>query len=399
MKTLEILCKNIILLLSGVICLLSSCDKVELRDNLEQDGVAPGPVTDVTFEGLPGSAKISYSLPDDVDILYVVGEYEIRPGVGYNVKSSYYSNSLTVVGFGTTDEYNVDLYAVDRSGNRSEKTTVTIRPLPPPVQTAFATLDYVQGFGGIYLTFENTAKANLIANVLIKDEHGDWVEYDKYYMSLPLGAYSVRGLDAIPTTFGVSIYDRWENRSDTLVREITPIHETQLNKSMFSALALPGDGNNAWNLTGLWDNVTANTGGGISSTGAFPTRFNFNLGTRSKLSRFKFWGVHDGRQYSSGNVKEFELWGSNDPDPQGSFDGWELLGFYTVVKPSGLPEGELSADDSAVAVAGFDFDVSQDAPPVKYLRINILSSFGSPRNSANGTAWMREITLWGEEQP
>src|SRR5690606_19938994 len=153
------------------------------------------------------------SLPEDNDVLYVVGEYEIRPGVGYNVKSSYYSNSLTVVGFGTTDEYTVDLYVVDRSGNRSEKTTVSITPLPSPVQTAFETLDYVQGFGGIFLTFENTAKANLVTNVLVKDAHGEWVEYDKYYTALPSGAYSVRGVDAVCMTFGLSRCDRCEQRS------------------------------------------------------------------------------------------------------------------------------------------------------------------------------------------
>src|SRR5690606_15340242 len=397
MKILKTRHKNIVLLLCGVIFMLSSCDKVELRDNLEQDDVAPGSVTDVSFEGLPGAAKINYSLPDDNDVLYVVGEYNIRTGVGYNVKSSYYNNSLTVVGFGTTDEYTVDLYVVDRSGNRSEKTTVAITPLTTPVQTAFETLDYVQGFGGIYLTFENAAKANLVTNVLVKDAHGEWVEYDKYYTALPSGAYSVRGVDAVPTTFGVSIYDRWENRSDTLIREITPIYEAQLDKSKFTTLALPGDGGNAWTLSGLWNDVTA-SGHGISSTGSFPARYNFDIGTRSKLSRFKFWGVYDGREYSAGNIREFELWGSNDPDPQGSFDGWELLGLYTVAKPSGLPEGELSADDKATAAAGIEFEISQDVPPVRYIRINILSTFASPRNAANAQAWMREITFWGQEQ-
>src|SRR5690606_18154889 len=293
-----------------------------------------------------------------------------------------------------------DLYAVDRSGNRSEKKTVTIRPLTPPVQMAFQTLDYVPGFGGIYLSFENLAKANLVANVLVKDEYGDWVEYDKYYTALPSGAYSVRNLGAVPTTFGVSIYDRWSNRSDTLIKELTPIYEMQLDKSKFAALPLPGDGANAWTLSGLWNDVTA-SGHGISSTGPFPTRFNFSLGTRSKLSRFKFWGVYDGREYSNGNIREMEIWGSNDGelDPQGSFDGWEFLGLYTVVKPSGLPEGELSADDRATAAAGIEFDLPQDAPPVKYIRLNILSTFASPRNVANGTAWMREITFWGEERP
>jgi len=399
MKILKTRHKNIVLLLCGVIFMLSSCDKVELRDNLEQDDVAPGSVTDVSFEGLPGAAKINYSLPDDNDVLYVVGEYNIRTGVGYNVKSSYYNNSLTVVGFGTTDEYTVDLYVVDRSGNRSEKTTVAITPLPSPVQTAFETLDYVQGFGGIYLTFENAAKANLVTNVLVKDAHGEWVEYDKYYTALPSGAYSVRGVDAVPTTFGVSIYDRWENRSDTLIREITPIYEAELNTSRFRSLSIPGEATNLWNIALLWDGIPDNNGG-FAAGGSFPKHFQFDLGAKTKLSRFKLWGVYtQDRFYSSGNVREFELWGSDNPDPQGSYDGWELLGAYTVVKPSGLPDGELSADDRAIATAGIDFDVSPDAPATKYLRVNILSTFGAPRNSIVGDAWIRELKLWGEEQP
>ncbi len=400
MKFLRNLCKSWSLMCT-VVFLLLSCDPIELREHLENDGVSPGPVSDITFEALPGAAKISYSLPSDEDLLYVVAEYEIRPGVAYNVKSSYYSNSVTVVGFGKTDEYRVDLYAVDRGGNQSEKKSIVVKPLTPPVQTAFQTLDYVSGFGGIYLTFDNTAKANLVTNVLIKDEYGDWVEYEKYYTALSAGAYAVRGLNAVPTQFGVSIYDRWGNRSDTLVKELTPIFEMQLDKKKFRALPLPGDHPNAWEITGIWNDDIRNTtaSGGFSSTGPFPKYFQFSLGTKSKLSRFKFWGVHDGREYSSGNIKEFELWGSNAPDPQGSFDGWELLGTYTVVKPSGLPEGELTADDSAIAIGGFDFDVSPDAPSVLYLRVNVLSSFASPRNSANGTAWVREMTFWGQEQP
>jgi hypothetical protein len=399
MKILKILYKNIILLCGGGVLMLSSCDKVELRNSLEDDTVAPGPVTDVTYDALPGAATIRYSLPADNDVLYVIGEYEIKPGVNYNVKSSYYNNSLTVVGFGTTNEYNVNLYAVDRSGNRSEKKTVTVKPLSPPVQTAFATLDYVQGFGGIYLTFENAAKANLVANVLIKDEHGDWKEYDKYYTALPMGSYSVRGLDAVPTTFGISIYDRWENRSDTLIQEITPIYEAELNTARFKQLALPGDATNLWNMTMLWDGIPDNNGG-FASSESFPKHFQFNLGTKTKLSRFKLWGVYtQDRFYLSGNVREFELWGSDNPDPQGSFDGWELIGTYTVIKPSGLPEGELSADDRAIALAGIDFDVSPDAPPATYLRVNILSTFGAPRNASVGDAWIRELKFWGVEQP
>src|SRR5690606_24718515 len=139
----------------------------------------------------------SYTLPDDKDILYVVADYEIRKGVAYDVKSSYYNNSVTILGFGTTEEYDVDLYVVDRSGNKSERTTIKVNPLTPPVQLAFEKLDYTRGFGGIHLTFENETKANLVTNILVRNEANEWIEYDKYYTSLPNGDYSVRNLQSV----------------------------------------------------------------------------------------------------------------------------------------------------------------------------------------------------------
>src|SRR5690606_27495008 len=98
------------LVLSAYLLPFSSCEPVDLRNPLENDSKAPGVLTNIEVENLPGGATISYALPDDKDILYVVADYEIRKGVAYDVKSSYYNNSVTVSGFGTTDEYAVNLY-------------------------------------------------------------------------------------------------------------------------------------------------------------------------------------------------------------------------------------------------------------------------------------------------
>src|SRR5690606_14647887 len=150
-------------------------------------------------------------------------------------------------------------------------------PLTPPVQLAFEKLDYTRGFGGIHLTFDNETKANLVTNILVRNEANEWIEYDKYYTSLPNGDYSVRNLQSVPTTFGVYLYDRWNNHSDTLIREITPLFEMELDKSKFKELSLAGDAANAWNLPGLWNGVPQ-SGHGISSTGPFPKHFQFSLG-------------------------------------------------------------------------------------------------------------------------
>lgn len=377
--------------------LIASCDKVEYRDPLEDDGTPPGSVRELQVENLPGGARISYTLPGDKDLLYVKANYEIRPGTEYEVKASYYENEIQVMGFGSAKPYTVHLFAVDRGGQVSEKTSVEIHPLTPPVQSAFEQLEYESGFGGIHVLFQNAARAELSATVLIKSQQGVWEEYDKHYTALPDGNFSVRGLPAEPLTFGVYFSDRWENHSDTLIKEVTPLFEAPLDQTRFRELPLPGDVVNLWKLPMIWDDIPTNSGG-FSNRDGFPKHFQIDMGTTAKLSRMKLWGVFDGREYSGGNVREFEVWGSNNPSGDGSDEGWVLMQSCEVIKPSGLPVGEVSPDDRAIALAGLDFDISPDAPAVRFLRIKILSTFVSPRGAASGDTWIRELKFWGQDQ-
>ncbi|WP_158640590.1 DUF5000 domain-containing lipoprotein [Anseongella ginsenosidimutans] len=379
-----------------LLLLLTSCERLEVRDALENDDTVPGSVTGIEIENISGGAIIRYTLPDENDLLYVLAEYEIRPGIKQQVKASLYNNSLVVLGFGEVKKYPVTLYTVDRSGNRSEPEHIQVQPTSSPVRDAFNALEYESDFGGINLNFRNEAKADLSATILIKDAFDEWIEYDKYYTALVNGSYAVRGLPAEPTIFGVYISDRWENTSDTLIKEAVPLFEEELDKEIFELLPLPGDAVSRWNLRALWDNNTTSNNG-FHSSDALPKRFQFNLGEKSKLSRFRIWGIADGREYSSGNIKEFEIWGSDNPSPDGSYDGWTLLGEYEVIRPSGLNVGdELTAEDREQAAAGFEFIVPPNAPAVRYIRFKILSSFASPRDSEKAEVWFKEFTFWGQ---
>src|SRR3546814_6010477 len=100
--------------------LFISCDQLEERDALENDNSNPGSVTDIEIQNIAGGAIIHYTLTDDNDLLYVLAEYEIRPGVKQQTKASLYNNSLEVMGFGDTQEYPILLYALDRRGNLYE---------------------------------------------------------------------------------------------------------------------------------------------------------------------------------------------------------------------------------------------------------------------------------------
>ncbi|MBY5957354.1 DUF5126 domain-containing protein [Membranicola marinus] len=377
---------------------LISCGKENLNVPLDNDSVAPSPVTNIQWEAIPGGAVITYTIPTDSDLLYVLGEYEIRPGVPQEQKTSFYERQMTLRGFGDTKEHEVKLYAVDRSGNKSEPVSVRITPLTSPVQQAFESLDYYSDFGGITVSLLNESQDNLVISILTKDSLGDWEDYDNFYSGLPEIDFSIRGLPAEPVVFGVYIKDRWQNVSDTLEKELTPLFEEELDKTRFRELRLPGDGANTWDLSALWDNVTTRYNGfRTADNEGLPTHFNIDLGVKAKLSRFRTWQVHDGREYSASNARLFELWGSNEPSPDGSYEGWTKLGEYEVKKPSGLPVGEISNEDIASAAAGDEHTVPISAPAIRYVRIKIIATFIAPPNASTGGAWMVETGFWGNE--
>lgn len=390
------------ILVTGVFLLLgSSCGQDDLRKPVHHDDVPPGTVDNIKVDPLPGGATISYSLPADLDLLYVQADYDIRPGMTEQSTSSFYQHSLLVQGFGDTLTHQISIYSVDRSGNKSAPKVITVRPLLTPVQLAYDSMDYSADFGGIRIKYVNEAGANIVFTVLVKDSVGDWEEFDNEYTGLPRGEFGVRGMPFVPVTCGVFVKDRWDNHSDTMVKQLTPLFEAQLDKTKFKELPLPGDFANSFPLSAMFDNNPSNIAFHTTENQGLPVWFNFDMGVKAKLSRFRMWGLQQqNRWFTSGDVKTFQLWGSNAPNPDGSFDGWIKLGDpLEVVKPSGLPDGVYTDDDLAAAKNGLDFNISQDAPAVRYIRFEVLSTFASPPGSATGPAWLDELTFWGQVEP
>src|SRR5690348_12049015 len=102
--------KKLFLLIAAGTLLFTGCEQEKIVGPLENDGTAPGPVSKVQVESLHGGARLTYSLPNDPGLFYVEADFEIRPGVREQVKSSYYNNSLVIQGFGDTTEHEVTLY-------------------------------------------------------------------------------------------------------------------------------------------------------------------------------------------------------------------------------------------------------------------------------------------------
>ena len=179
------------------------------------------------------------------------------------------------------------------------------------------------------------------------------------------GSVSARGFESKKTTFGVYVRDRWDNATDTLVVDLTPRFEKLLDKSKFREVRFPNDAKmlvrNFIKLEYIWDGEAPQSQSGrcyasdYGTPSTWPQHLTFDLGVEEGVLISRFNLSARPPYYQSHHMKFFEIWGSMDPDPDGSWDSWTLLLEGEVIKPSGLPPGELSAEDSEQCARGWDF--------------------------------------------
>lgn len=382
-----------------------ACKRQDMILQIDGNAPAPGPVTDIHVENTFGGANLTYKLPADTNLLYVEAEYDIQPGITRKAKASLYQDTLMLDGFGDTLIHTVQLYAVGRNKKTSDGVTVSVHPRTPPVVSVFETLTLEATFSGAVVTFKNPSQAPL-ALVLMSDSTGlgDWAVATTDYTQASEGSFSVRGFDTLNTKFAVFVRDRWNNKSDTLLKTLKPLYEKKLDKSKFKEVDLPTDDylGHSWggisprSMYFLWNDQWAN-GSDVFHTKTgdprMPQWFTFDLGVRAKLSRFKLYHRDSGDGlYVGGDPEEYEIYGSNDPNPDGSWDNWTILGHFTSIKPSG--PGPVTAEDTQFAgIDGEDFVFDASVPPVRYLRFKTLKTWGDFQY-----IFISELTFWGVEE-
>lgn len=360
------------------------------------DNVPPGPISDVKVENIPGGAILIYSLPQDEDLIYVKAVYSLKDGVQSEVKSSMYTDTLKIAGFGDTQEHQVSLIAVDRSRNESVPVTTTITPLEPPVTTIGATMSLVEDFGGVHAYWDNPDRAEVSVVILKEDNNKEYVPIQTIYNTMANGEGAQRGMDTIPANFGVYVQDRWENRSETKYFTLTPYYETKFDRLKFKEIDLPGDQPSAWGwvMTNIWDGIVGDQGFHTANgSGVWPQSITIDLGVTGKISRLIEWQRQGTWIYTHGNVAKFELWGQVTLDATGSWANWTKLMDCVSIKPSGLPLGQVTAEDAAWAAAGEEFIGSPLNPAVRYVRIKVTESW------SNGDFFhISELAFYGDNR-
>lgn len=377
-----------------------SCKEIQHAAPSEDNGEQPGPVTNVQIDNRQGKTIINYSLPDGKNVLYVKAIYSIRNGVEKEAKSSYFKNFLVLDGFSESKEYDVTLYTVSRSERLSEPLTIKVYPDTPPVLSTFNSLEIREAFGGISVFYDNQSEADLAFYILAQDSIGQLSPAQTFYTKNKGGILPVRGYPAIERDFAVYVEDRWGNLSDTVHAKLTPLFEQEMDKSNFAIVKLPTD---TWEpnvanrtLDKIWDGLVAPTPASNSFNGkvgsGFPQHFTFDMGVTAQLSRMMYYPKAVSGDSYTNTPRFFEIWGSNNPATDGSWDSWTKLMECEYIKPSGLPGNEHTEDDRSYTMAGINYDFPDGLLPVRYIRFKTKEVW-SGSNLA-----IYELTLYGSPQ-
>jgi len=369
--------------------IFASCKKAE--DGFEavsDDMTKPAPVSNVKVENIDGAARITYSLPDSKNLLYVLARYSINDNRVRETKSSYYTDTIMVDGFAKEKDYQVTLYAVSRANVSSDPVTVNVHPKTPNYIAVNNGFDITADFGGANFFGLNKNRAALSVHLLVYNEKTkSFDEQEPEYVSADTIDVSIRNLSPVPYKVGVYTKDRFGNTSDTVIKTITPLFETLLDKSKFSTYRLPSDATigYGWELRYFFDGNLGDPGwhtlSSPRSTGTF------GLGVSAKISRFVIW-QRPSDFYGYQNTRKFTLWGSNKANPAdvalpvGSAEGtvagdWVNLGNFVFPNPpSGLAPNQANAADKEFVAKGVNFRMPRAAQQVRFLRYECTQTWG-----------------------
>ncbi|MDO7174020.1 DUF4959 domain-containing protein [Mariniflexile sp. AS56] len=395
--------------LSALFIFVVACGSEEFIGQPSSNSTAPGSISNVQSIGTPGGAIITYNIPDDEDFSHVEAVYNVSEGQERKSVATKYIQTVNVDGFGDTLPKVIELYAVDKSGNRSEKVETEITPLTPPYLALRESLEVSNDFAGVLLKWENETDAkNLGITILKHDEFGDFVPYETVYDDASNLRYqNVRGMDTLAVELGFYVKDQWGHISDTLIGIFKPLYEIQLDRKKWKALRLDTDipqESNGQRFERAFDgDITKSRGSAFNTTNDAefsysPLHWTLDMGEENLYSRFIIYAT-EWVDYNRGAMRVFEIYGTNDqslidretngayvwpnddnPHETGNWreegmDGWELIGEFEAVKPSGLPGIERGPGDRDFAEGGMNFNMPGGSKSYRYLRIRQVENW------------------------
>ena len=394
MKTIKILA----ILLIPIITLIGC------KDDENQDSTPPGSLTIENITPTNGGGIISYTLPDDSDILFVRAEYTNSLGIDVYRVSSSHNDSIEIDGLNQNTPVQVRLFVIDENENMSQPVEVEFTPLPSFIFLVQESISIAPELGGVKIEWDNIAEKTVYVHLHIVN--GGEEEIRILSSNSASESIFVRGLESVEMTFLTKVEDFDGNITDLEEKAtLTPLFEEMIDKSTWTLMSQLSVNGNAWEgeTTAFWDDIvdTAETNSDNSyfiiwrdqngGTLDWPLDIVINLNKNVRIHRFKVWQRafwYNGPTgipyyYQEENMRSFDLYASNN-----SVD-WTLLGQFDIGDPRD-ENGNIPQDFIDAAADGHDFDLEGVSEKFNYLKFSITSNYGSD-TYVHGS----EITLWG----
>jgi len=386
-------------LLTILIFTVNSCSKQD-----DGDTTPPSVLTVDSVTPTNGGGIISYTLPNDDDILYVRAEYTNSNGVDVSRASSGYNNSIEIDGLNQTTALTITLYVIDENYNQSPPIYVELVPLESFIYLVQESIEVTTDLGGFRITWENIQSKTVY--VFVHINNGIEEEIRILSSNNSSESIAVRGLPSEEITISTRIEDFDEN-STTLEEKgtLTPLFEQVIDKSTWTLVTSQSVNGNAWEgaSVNFWDDVIDTTnnnsdnsyfmiwrdlnGGSLD----WPLDLVIDLNKNVKVTRFTVWqraywynGPSDVPYYfQEENMKSFIIYASNDAQV------WEELGQFDIGDPRDS-EGNIPQSALESAANGHEFELDQVSESFRYLKFSVTSNYGSEAY-VNGS----EITMYG----
>ena len=372
-------------------------------NNDDVDSIPPGVVSNITVTPTNGGGIITYTLPDDDDILYVKAVYTNSQGDEVFRVASKHNTSVEVNGLNQSTPVNVKLYVIDINENVSNVVEVDFIPLESFIFLVQESINITPDLGGVKITWENIASKTVFVYVHILNEGEETVRI--LSSDNPQESIFVRGLEAKELTFSTRVEDFDGNITELEEKgKFTPLFEEKIDKSTWVLIAnqsINGDAYEGLTIN-FWDDVVDtvetdadnsyfiitrdNNGGSLN----FPLDIVIDLNKNVKIQRFKVWqrafwynGGGVTYHYQEENLKSFDLYTSNDAQT------WDLLGQFDIGDPRDAA-GNIPASAFQEAIEGHEFSLPNTSEQFRYLKFSITSNYGSTQITVGS-----EITLYG----
>lgn len=373
------------------------------------DTTAPGKVTNISYKPTNGGAVLTFTAPDDDDLLYVKAVYTNSLGKEVFKVTSHYGDSIEIDGFKEATPQKVKLYAVDRSNNNSEAAEIEVTPMKSFIYLVQESIQMKEQLGGVRITWENPDQKTVFVYVNFSKAGKTYERILSSALSDPV--LMIRGLDPEEYSFSVSVEDFNGNKTDKMdVGTYRPLLEQKIDKSTWKVLQnLSVDGDKyEGTLASFWDDVvdtkesaadnsyfiiSRDENGGMLK---WPLDIVVDLNKTVVVNRFVVWqrafayvnaeqnGVStDYCYYKEENMKSFSVSVSTDKLT------WNSLGTFDIGDPRDAA-GVISPAKYKEAIDGHEFNLESVSQPFRYMKFSILSNYGSETN-----VYGSEITLYG----